>query len=129
QSLKHMTAAMAANSGPPESVLALFAGPDVGVFCRAYLSHIDWHRDDDAGANAHSAEAIMEARQRRSPFAEAIALVYATMLHVFRGESRGALERGREAVELCGRHGFAYYLAVANVLTGWAEAAEGNTAG
>src|SRR5262249_15075921 len=39
-----------------------------------------------------------------------------------------ALERGREAVELCGRHGFAYYLAMANVLTGWAEAAEGDVA-
>ncbi len=52
------------------------------------------------------------------------------MLHVFRGESRAALELGREAVELCSRHGFAYYLAMANVLTGWAEAAEGDvTAG
>jgi predicted ATPase len=48
------------------------------------------------------------------------------MLHVFRGERRAALERGREAVELCGRHGFAYYLAMAKVLTGWAEAAEGD---
>ena len=27
-------------------------------------------------------------------------------------------ESGREAVELCSRHGFAYYLAMANVLTG-----------
>ena len=62
------------------------------------------------------------------PFSEAIALNYAAMLHVFRGESRKALERGREAVELCSRHGFAYYLAVANVLTGWAEAAEGDVA-
>ena len=48
------------------------------------------------------------------------------MLHVFRGESPAALQRGKEAVELCSRHGFAYYLAMANVLTGWAEAAEGD---
>ena len=70
------------------------------------------------------------ARRMRHPFSQAIALDYAAMLHVFRGESRAALERGREAVELCSRHGFAYYLAMANVLTGWAEAAEGDvTAG
>jgi predicted ATPase len=62
------------------------------------------------------------------PFSEAIALNYAAMLHVFQSQSRAALERGREAVELCSRHGFAYYLAMANVLTGWAEAAEGDVA-
>jgi hypothetical protein len=50
------------------------------------------------------------------------------MLRAFRGESRAALERGQEAVELCSRHGFAYYLAMANVLTGWARAAEGDVA-
>jgi predicted ATPase len=61
----------------------------------------------------------------RHPFSEAIALAYAAMLHVFRGDSTAALRRGREAVELCSRHGFAYYLAMANVLTGWSLAAEG----
>ena len=61
----------------------------------------------------------------RHPFSQAIALDYAAMLHVFRGESRAALERGREAVELCSRHGFAYYLAMANVLTGWARSRGG----
>src|SRR5437764_12735163 len=50
------------------------------------------------------------------------------MLSVFRAESRVALERGREAVELCSRYGFAYYLAMANILTGWAGAAEGDVA-
>jgi predicted ATPase len=64
----------------------------------------------------------------RHPFSVAIALDYAAMLHAFRGESRLALEQGREAVEVCSRHGFAYYLAMANILTGWAEAAEGNAA-
>jgi predicted ATPase len=66
----------------------------------------------------------------RHPFSQAIALDYATMLHVFEGESGAALERGREAVELCSRHGFTYYLAMANVLAGLATAAEGDvTAG
>jgi predicted ATPase len=125
-----MTAAIRAHTGPADSVLALFAGPDIGVFCRSYLAHLAWHREDGNHADSHAAEAIAAARRIGHPFSQAIALDYAAMLHVFRGESRAALERGREAVELCSRHGFAYYLAVTNVLTGWAAAAEGDvTAG
>jgi predicted ATPase len=123
-SVDRMTAAMRAHSGRAESVLALFAGPDIDVFGLAYLAHLAWHRE--AGSHAdHAAEAIAAARRAPHPFSQAIALDYAAMLHVFRGESRAALERGREAVELCSRHSFAYYLAMARVLTGWAEAAEG----
>jgi DNA-binding SARP family transcriptional activator/predicted ATPase len=124
-SLDRMTAAMRAHSGPAESVLALFAGPDIDVFCLAYLAHLAWHREDGSHADGHAAEAIAAARRAPHPFSQAIALDYAAMLHVFRGESRAALERGREAVKLCSRHSFAYYLAMARVLTGWAGAAEG----
>jgi DNA-binding SARP family transcriptional activator/predicted ATPase len=125
-SLEHMTTAVRSHSGPAESILPLFAGPDVGVFCRSYLAHLAWHREDGNHADVHAAEAITTATQMRHPFSQAIALDYAAMLYVFRGESRAALERGREVVELCSRHGFAYYLAMANVLTGWAGAAEGD---
>jgi predicted ATPase len=127
-SQEHMTAASRAHSGPQESVLELFAGPDVGVFCRSYLAHLAWHRGQD-GADGHAADAIAAADGMQHPFSQAIALDYATMLHVFRGESSAALERGSAAVELCSRHSFAYYLAMANVLTGWAAAAEGDVAG
>jgi predicted ATPase len=125
-SLDHMTAAIRTDSSPADSVLSLFAGPDIGVFCRSYLAHLAWHREDGNHADGHAAEAIAAANRMRHPFSQAIALDYAAMLHVFRGESRAALERGREAVELCSRHRFAYYLAMANVLTGWAGAAEGD---
>jgi adenylate cyclase len=127
-SLDHMTAAIRTLSGPAESVLTLFAGPDIVVFCRSYLAHLAWHREDGNHADGHAVEAIAAARRMRHPFSQAIALDYAAMLHVFRGESRAALERGREAVELCSRHGFAYYLAMANILTGWARAAESDVA-
>jgi DNA-binding SARP family transcriptional activator/predicted ATPase len=124
-SLHHMIAPISAESSPMESVLALFAGPDIGVFCRSYLAHLVWHRGDDRNADAHAAEAIESARRMSHPFSQAIALDYAAMLHVFEGDSDAALRRGREAVELCSRHGFAYYLAMANILTGWAAATEG----
>lgn len=123
--LDHLTAAMRYDTGAAESVLALFAGPDIWPFCRCYLAHVAWHRDDGNRGDDHIAEAIAASRRVRHPFSEAIALDYAAMLHVFRGESREALQQGTEAVALCRRHGFAYYLAMANILTGWAAAAEG----
>ncbi len=125
-SLEHLTAAMRYHSGATESVLALFAGPDIWFFCRSYLSHTGWHRQEENQGDDHAAKAIAKARQMGHPFSEAIALNYAAMLHVFRGESAPAFDLGRQAVELCVRHGFAYYLAMANVLTGWASAAEGD---
>ena len=127
-SCEHMTVALRTYTGATEKVLALFAGPDIGVFCRSYLAQLSWLRDDSKQADQYAAEAIAEARRMRHPFSEAIALDYAAMMHAFRGESRAARERGREAVELCSRHGFSYYLAMANILTGWAEAAEGEVA-
>jgi len=125
-SLGHMNSAIRNHSGPAESVLAFFAGPDIGVFCRSYLAHLAWHREAGQDADNYAKEAIASARGLRHPFSQAIALDYAAMLHVFEGQSRAALEHGREAVELCSRNGFEYYLAMANVLTGWAVAAEGD---
>jgi predicted ATPase/DNA-binding SARP family transcriptional activator len=127
-SLKHMTAAQQEETGRTESVLALFAGPDLGVFCQAYLAHLMYHCTADDGGRALATASIAAARQLQHPFSEAIALAYAALLEVFRGDSLAALERGREAVALCRKHGFVYYLAMANIVTGWAEAAEGNTA-
>jgi DNA-binding SARP family transcriptional activator/predicted ATPase len=125
-SLKHMDAAASGNASPAESVLELFAGPDVGVFCRSYLAHLAWHRGDADAAEVYAAEAIATAERIRHPFSRAIALDYAAMLHVFRGQSRAAVERALETVDLCKTHGFAYYLAMANVLMGWGRAAEGD---
>ena len=43
-----MSAAIGSHIGPAESVLSLFAGPDIGVFCRSYLAHLAWHRGDES---------------------------------------------------------------------------------
>ena len=52
------------------------------------------------------------------------------MLNVFRQEAKLALARAEEASAVCRKHGFAYYLAWAEILAGWATAVEGDaTAG
>src|SRR5262249_45890336 len=40
-------------------------------------------------------------------------------------ESKAALARAKEAVALCGKYDFEYYLAIAEILAGWAQALEG----
>jgi DNA-binding SARP family transcriptional activator/predicted ATPase len=126
ESLQHMNSAIGMHDGSTKSVLALFAGPDLRVFCRSYLAHLAWHREEGDHGDSHAAEAVAVANRIRDPFSQAIALDYAALLHAFRGESRAGLERGREAVDVCSRHGFAYYLAMGNIVTGWAAAAEGD---
>jgi len=127
ESLKYMTSAIRIEDGSTNSVLSLFAGPDLRVFCRSYLAHLTWHCEDGSLTDSYAAEAIAAAISMRDPFSQAIALDYAALLEAFRGESAACLKHGLEAVELCNRHGFAYYLAMANILTGWARAAQGDT--
>jgi predicted ATPase len=123
-----MEQALQKDSGPCDPALALFAGPDVGVFCRAYLGHLFWHLGDAEQAVAKSQEAVAMAREMSHPFSLAIALDYAAMLSVFRQESKLTLAQAEEASTICRKHGFAYYLAWADILTGWAIAMEGDTA-
>jgi predicted ATPase len=129
QSLHHMNEAFRMVGGPNDSMLDLFAGPNLEVFCRAYLAHLAWQSGDEEQSVTHAEIAIEVARRLDHPFSRGIALAYAAMLDVFRENSQAAFEHAREAVELCGRYGFTYYLAMAGVLLGWARAAQGDAAG
>ena len=77
---------------------------------------------------ANSDESIARAREVSHPFTLGIALDYAAMLNVYRGDSKLALARAAEASEVCRKHGFVYYLALAEILAGWAIGMEGDCA-
>ena len=121
-SREQMEQAAQTDGARSDPALALFAGPDVGVFRRAYLSHLLWHLGQAEQAAANSEEAIALAREISHPFSLAIALDYAAMFNVFRQEGQLALARAREASAVCRKHGFVYYLAWAEILEGWAIA-------
>lgn len=125
-SREHMELAVPSFDSTPHPALALFAGPDVGVFCRAYLSHVLWQLGHAAEASITSDEAVSLAREVSHPFSLGIALNYAAMLHVFRQEGKLALARAEEASAVCRKHGFAYYSAFGEILAGWATAVEGD---
>jgi predicted ATPase len=125
-SAKHLKEALTVNLGRPSPDLALFAGRDVGVFCRSYLSHVLWHLGDVVEAATRLDEALDAAKAAAHPFGMAIALNYAAMLHSFQRNSRAALAWAEEAAALCRKHNFAYYLAMAEIVGGWARAMEGD---
>lgn len=108
------------------SALALFGGPDVGVFGQSYLAHLWWHLGHPDLAAAASAEAIKRAERVGHPFSLAIALDYAALLAVFRGDSPHALAQASDAIALCRKHDFAYYLSIAEIAAGWAVTFEGD---
>jgi len=126
ESLQHMEEALALGASGEHAILALFAGPDMGVFCQSYIAHLEWHLGHGEEAFGSIERAVAAAQEIRHPFSRAIAWDYAAMLHVFRGDSAAALRWADEAVALCATHQFAYYLSVAEILAGWARAMEGN---
>jgi DNA-binding SARP family transcriptional activator/predicted ATPase len=103
--------------------LALFAaGPNIGVFCKSYLSHVLWHLGDAGLAKSRSHEAVGLARELSDSFCLAFALDYAAMLDVFRQDAESALAHATEASAICRKYGFSYYLAWTDILAGWATA-------
>ena len=105
--------------------LGLFA-TDVGIFSQAYVSHLLCQYDDTGAAVAKSDESVLRARELAHPFTLAIALDYAAMMNVYRCECGLTLELAEEAAAICSKHGFAYYLAMAEILAGWGTGMEGN---
>lgn len=115
------------------SVLDVFGGPDARVFCKAYLSHLAWHRsatDVDSSELTLIADAVTIAEDMQHPFIQAIALNYKALLHALMSDNNSTLVVGRNAMELCNRHGFTYYRAMASIATAWAMCSSGEaTAG
>jgi class 3 adenylate cyclase/predicted ATPase len=103
----------------------LTAGPDIGVFSSAYLSHTLWHLGLADQAVTKVNEAIALARELSHPFSEVLALDYAAMLHQFRGEPELAHGRAEAARVMCEEQGFEYYRVWALIIQGWVLTARG----
>jgi DNA-binding SARP family transcriptional activator/predicted ATPase len=121
----HMEQALADAEAGAHPALKLFASPDIGVFSRSYLSHVLWLMGHVDQSHRMSRAAIEAAQATPHPFAAAIALDYAALLHLFRRESATALRFAEEAAAVCRRNGFVYYLSMAEIVAGWAMGQSG----
>jgi len=97
-------------------------GMNMGVFCRAYISHCDWHLGYPVRALRSAEEGLAIAREVAHPFTIALALAYLAMLRQFRGEPGAALEPAEEARDICATFGFDYYRAWSDLVCAWAAA-------
>jgi DNA-binding SARP family transcriptional activator/predicted ATPase len=127
ESWERIELAVLSPGDPTHPAFALFAGPHIGIFRRAYLSHLLCLFGYPQEAEAKSNESVALARQFAHPFTLGIALDYAAMLSVYQREGDVALAQANEASEICGKYGFVYYLAMANILAGWATCRCGDT--
>ena len=96
-----------------------------GCFSSPVLHHALWHLGYPDQALPESDEALTLAQELAHPYSLALALDYTAMLHQFRHEAHAARERAEAAMALCTEHGFAYYLAWATIIRGWALTAQG----
>jgi predicted ATPase len=71
------------------------------------------------------AEARRYADTSKHPFSEAIAQTISLRVHQFRGEASLVAGLSNVAVTFCEAHGFVHYLAMAQILRGWATATQG----
>ena len=95
-------------------------GSDLGVFSLSFASHASWHLGYPDEALAMSGRALALAQELAHPYSLALAFAYAAMLHQFRREPGAVGERAAAAMALCVEHRFAYYMAWAMILQGWA---------
>ena len=100
-------------------------GINMGVFCRAYIGHCDWHLGYPDRALNMANEALSLAREVSHPFSIALALAYLAMLYQFRREPDAALRTAEEARGLCQEYRFDYYSAWSALVRAWAIAEQG----
>ena len=97
-------------------------GINMSVFCRAYISHCDWHLGYPVRSLKVAEEGLALARNISHPFSTVLALNYLGMLHQFRREPRDALKAAAEAHDICAEYRFDYYRAWSSLVRAWAMA-------
>ncbi|HEY7392872.1 MAG TPA: AAA family ATPase [Bryobacteraceae bacterium] len=126
QAREHLAASCRHEDASERSHRFFDFGPELGVFCRAYLTHVTWLLGDPDEASEQSRQTIGRAESISHPFSLALALAYSAMLHHFRDEPELAQERAEAAAAVCRRYGFRYYLAWTPIIAGWAESRLGD---
>ena len=104
----------------------LFLGPDIRVFCQAYLANVLELAGKHEESLALSRGAISDAQALSHPFSVVLALNYSAMMYLLRGQSREVLRHAEDSATVSRKYDFAYYLPMAEILAGWAIAMEGD---
>jgi class 3 adenylate cyclase/predicted ATPase len=96
-----------------------------GVFGLSRLAQVLWCLGYPDQALQWSQEALTLARELAHPASLTVALVFAAEIHQSRREGQSTYEHAEAALVLACEHGFAYRLAQATILRGWALVEQG----
>lgn len=96
-------------------------GHDSGVSCLCYLARILWFQGHPDQALRRSMEALSLARELAHPFSLAMALAFAALISQLRQEVLATCKLAEEGIAVSRAQHYAFYLAMAKVLHGWAR--------
>jgi predicted ATPase len=96
-----------------------------GVFGLSRLAQVLWELGYPDQAVQRSHEALTLARELAHPASVATALVFAAQVHARRREWQRTYEQAEAALGLAREHGFAFRVAQATILRGWALVQQG----
>jgi class 3 adenylate cyclase/predicted ATPase len=100
-------------------------GNDPGIACTVHEAFVSWVLGYPDQAVDKSSEAISLARRLGHPFSLVQALIYSSFVHQCRREPRAITDLAKEARALAVEHGFQFWMAEADIINGWARAAQG----
>ena len=104
----------------------LYGGGDPGIACRNFAALALWFLGYPEQALTTMHEALALARELSHPVDLAFTLDFAASLHTLRREGPAAQERAEAAMAVSREHDFAFWLAFATILRGWAWAEQGD---
>jgi DNA-binding winged helix-turn-helix (wHTH) protein/tetratricopeptide (TPR) repeat protein len=125
---KHFQLAEALDDPDQHRVRLAAFGMNMGVFARAWHTHVTWQLGFLDRARADAEQAIRAAAQADHPFTHTVALAYAAMLSQFLREIPELDRLTSATIAHATEHGFTYYLAWADVLQGWSRVVQGGGA-
>ena len=96
------------------------------VACLSLEALLEWHFREIAPCHATMAEAITLAKELNDRHGLAVALSYAAELAYYERSAAQVERLASDLIELSTRHSFAHWLAIGEVLRGWACSASGN---
>jgi predicted ATPase len=111
-------------TGQRHSGLSTF-GMDMAVFARIWATHLTWYQGCPERARSRAEETVRVATELGHPFTLTITLAYAAMLCQFLRDVAGTERLAMATIAQAAQHGFPYYRAWAEVLSGWCRAARG----
>jgi predicted ATPase len=100
-------------------------GHDPGMWCLFFGAWTLWHLGYPDQALKRSHEALTLAQEQSHAHILANALGYFAMQHQYRREAQATQERAEAESRLASEYGFAFFLAEARLLRGWALAEQG----